>query len=161
MALCLRAAGVEDVVVTDLNEYRLQLAAELGLATVDISQCDVTEDVLRLTDGIGADVVFEAAGSESAAMQMAEIVRCRGKIILVSVHNAPHLVDLRTINFKEVTIIGTRVYARSDYEQAIRLAQELPVDRLISHKVAIEDGADGFHLMSDPQGVCKVLISMG
>jgi len=161
VALCLQAAGCENVVVTDLNEYRLQLAAELGLVAVDISQCDATEEVLELTDGTGADVVFEAAGSESAALQMAQIVRCRGKIMLVSVHKAPHPVDLQAINFKEITVIGTRVYTRADYKQAIQLVEDLPVDRLISHKVPIEEGASGFELMSNAQGVCKVLISMG
>lgn len=71
VALCLQVVGCGEVVVTDLNEYRLQLVAKLGLATVDISRCDATEEILELTDGTGANVVFEAAGSESAAMQMA------------------------------------------------------------------------------------------
>ncbi len=160
VALCLQAAGCREVVATDLNEYRLQLAAKLGLATVDVSQCDVTEKILELTDGTGADVVFEAAGSESAAMQMTQIVRPRGQVIVVSVHKAPHPVDLRAINFKEITVIGTRVYTRADYERAIQLAEDLPIEQLISHKVPIDDGVNGFNLMSNPQGVCKVLIDM-
>lgn len=80
---------------------------------------------------------------------------------MVSVHKAAHPVDLHAINFKEITVIGTRVYTRADYERAIQLAGDLPIEQLISHKVPIEDGVSGFELMGNAQGVCKVLIDMG
>jgi len=160
VGLRLRSIDLQNVVVTDLNNYRLRLANELGLQTLNISQCDLAEEILSLTDGTGADIVFEAAGSKGAAMQMSQLVRCRGKVILVSVHKNPHEVNLQAINFKEISIIGSRVYSPADYEQALELAADLPVERLISHKVPIEQGADAFGLVKDSQDVGKVVISM-
>ncbi len=160
VGLRLHSLNIQNIVITDLNNYRLQLADELGLQTLDISRCDPGEEVLSLTDRAGADIVFEAAGSKEAAMQMSQLVRCRGKVILVSVHKEPHKVNLQAINFKEISIIGSRVYSPTDYEQALKLAAELSVERLISHKVPIAQGAKAFGLVKESQDVAKVVISM-
>ena len=160
VALCLREAGVERITITDVNASRLGLAQRFGLETLNVAQCDAKEEILSRTDEEGADVVFEVAGSESAALQMTELARSRGKIMMVSVHKTAHQVDLRSVNFKEITIIGTRVYTRSDFVRAIQIAEELPLEDLISHKVGIDEGARGFELMGNPDNVCKVLISM-
>jgi (R,R)-butanediol dehydrogenase / meso-butanediol dehydrogenase / diacetyl reductase len=160
VALGLRDAGIKKIYLTDINACRLELAQRLGFATCNTAEGKVTEEILGITDGDGADVVFEVAGAAQSAMQMTEIVRCRGKIIMVSVHKAPHEVDLRSINFKEITLIGTRVYTRPDYEHAIRIAEDLPLENLVTHKIPIDDARQGFELMKNPDGVCKVLISM-
>jgi 2-desacetyl-2-hydroxyethyl bacteriochlorophyllide A dehydrogenase len=160
VALSLRDAGVKKIYLTDINAYRLELARQLGFATFNAAEGKVTEEILRITDGNGADVVFEVAGAAPSAMQMTELVRCRGKVIMVSVHKAPHEVDLRSINFKEITLIGTRVYTRPDYEHAIKIAGDLPLEKLVTHKIPIADAPRGFELMKNPDGVCKVLISM-
>ncbi len=160
VALCLREAGVETIVSTDLSRSRLALAQEFGFQVLNVSESNVTEEILGRTNGEGADVIFEVAGSPSAARQMTELVRSRGKIMMVSVHKVAHEVDLRSVNFKEITIVGTRVYSRADFGRAIQIAQHLPLDNLISHRIPIDDGARGFQLMKDPDNVCKVLISM-
>ncbi len=160
VALALKDAGVKKIYLTDINSCRLNLARQLGFATFNAAETNVAEEVRRITNGDGADVVFEVAGAAESAMQMTEIVRCRGKVIMVSVHKKPHEVDLRSINFKEITLIGTRVYTREDYEYAIRIADALPLERLVTHKVPAADAPRGFELMKNPDGVCKVLISM-
>jgi 2-desacetyl-2-hydroxyethyl bacteriochlorophyllide A dehydrogenase len=160
VGLALRDAGVKKVYLTDLNPYRLDLARRLGFATFNTAEGKVAEEILGITNGDGADVVFEVAGAAESAMQMTEIVRCRGKVIMVSVHKKPHEVDLRSINFKEITLLGTRVYTREDYEHAIEIADDLSLENLVTHKVSVNDAPRGFELMKNPDGVCKVLIDM-
>jgi threonine dehydrogenase-like Zn-dependent dehydrogenase len=80
-------------------------------------------------------------------------------VVIVSTHKEPHAVDLQRINFREITMIGTRVYTRSSYQKALQMIKDLPFDNLISHRLDIDDAAEGFELMQRPQDVCKVIIN--
>ena len=143
------------------DSSRLQCASHYGAdLVVDISQQDLKDVVDDVSRGVGADIVFECAGSAPAALQMCDLVRPRGKIIMVSVHKEPHPVDLRSLNFKEVTMIGTRVYTRDDYQKALALIREIPVLDLISHHVDLSQGPKGFDLINQLDDVCKVIIKM-
>ena len=159
-AVCLREVGVRELLVTDVSAYRLELARDLGFDALDVGACDAAREVRARTDGDEADVVFEVAGSASAAVAMTELVRCRGTIVMESVHKTPHEVDLRAINFKEITMVGTRVYERRDYALAIELAQRADLSRLVSHTLPLDDGPRGFELMKQGDEVCKVLLEL-
>ena len=50
---------------------------------------------------------------------MTDVTRVRGKICMVSVHKQPHEVNLRDVNFKEQTLVGTRVYTKDEFGQAV------------------------------------------
>ena len=143
-AIALREAGVRKILITDMSAYRLALAKAFGFEALDVGSCDAAEQVRARTGGDGADVVFEVAGSSSAAIAMTDLVRCRGTIVMESVHKTAHEVDLRAINFKEITMIGTRVYERKDYGKAIeqpRRTDDAPLD---SHKLRLDEGPGGF-----------------
>ncbi|MFH0963235.1 MAG: alcohol dehydrogenase catalytic domain-containing protein [Planctomycetota bacterium] len=157
-ALAAREAGAGRVIVTDVNAFRLGLAKRLGFETMDASSERIAQRVAEETGGEGADIVLEAAGSETSAREMTEAVRSRGRIVMVSVHKDIHGVDLRAINFKELTMVGARVYAREDYQRAIELAEGIGVEELVTHKVGLSDAARGFEIMRKGEGSCKVLI---
>ena len=159
-ALCLRDAGVERITLTEMHPYRIALARRLGFDTLDLGECDAVEAVRDATGGDGADVVFEVAGSAPAAMQMTELARSRGKIVVVSVHKRAHEVDLRSVNFKELTLVGTRVYERKDFDKAIELARRLPLAELVSHRLPLERAAEGLPLMVKGGDVCKVIVEL-
>jgi threonine dehydrogenase-like Zn-dependent dehydrogenase len=91
---------------------------------------------------------------------MTHFVRPRGKVVLVSLHKEPHPVDLRDLNFKEASLIGTRVYTRADYRRAMEIVRQLPVSAMVSHRLDIAEGARGFDLMTSPEDVCKVLVTI-
>ena len=78
---------------------------------------------------------------------------------MVSVHKEPHPVDLRAITFKEISIIGTRVYTPADYEMALQMLPNLPYQDIISHRVDLDHGADGFDIMGQAADACKVIIN--
>lgn len=160
VALSLKRAGVKNIIITDVQPFRLNLANEFGFETINCEQADVTEKIDKFTDGQGADVVLECAGSASAAIQMCRIVRSRGRIVLVSVHKDAHPTDLRSINFKEITVVGSRVYTRDNYDQAIKMINETAVTKLISHRVKLDDALEGIKLMQSGKDVCKVIVTM-
>jgi threonine dehydrogenase-like Zn-dependent dehydrogenase len=158
VGLCLQNAGIENLLMCDINPHRVKRAAGLNFQVINSAVENLGHWVTEMTQGEGADIVFECAGSAPAALQMCDLVRPRGKIIMVSVHKEPHPVDLRAISFKEISMIGTRVYTRSDFRQALQMIADLPYQDVISHRVELEHGAEGFDIMGQAADACKVII---
>lgn len=161
VGLCLKSIPSKKIIVTDINSERLQIAERLGFEVYNTQNCNLTEKISEATDGEGADALFECAGSESSAMQMCELVRPRGKVLMVAVHKEPHKVDLRAINFKEIAMIGARVYTRRDYKQAIRMVERLPVSELVSDRVEIDNAPDALDKVKKGLADGKVMIEIG
>lgn len=160
VGLYLQQVGIETIIASDINAYRLKRAAKMGLRTFNSADGDLLDLVNEITQEEGTEIVFECAGSAAAALQMYELVRPRGKVIMVSVHKETHPVDLRAVSFKELTMIGTRVYTRKSYEKALKVVQNIPIDNLISHRVDINNAAKAFDLIQKAEDVCKVMINM-
>ena len=158
VGLCLRYAGIENLLLCDISPQRVKRAAGLNFQVINSADDNLVDRVTEMTQGEGADIVFECAGSAPAALQMCDLVRPRGKIIMVSVHKEPHPVDLRAITFKEISMIGTRVYTRSDFRRAVQMMPDLPYQDVISHRFELQRGAEGFDVMGQAADACKVII---
>ncbi|MCP1102109.1 L-iditol 2-dehydrogenase [Aequitasia blattaphilus] len=82
--MALKAMGVTKVIVVDVLEKRLEKAIELGAtAVVNGKEKDVVEEVLKLTEGKGADLVIETAGSEITTNQAIHFAKPGSTIVLV------------------------------------------------------------------------------
>jgi len=159
--IVLKNIGASKIFISDINEKRLELAKELGLNTVNSSKENLKDIVKAATDGEGCDVLFECSGSEAAAMDMTEITRVQGRICMVSVHKQPHKVDLRQLNFKEQLIIGTRVYTKEEFRQAVDYCKVLEKDleKIVTHIVPLRESDKAFDLIADMNaGAVKVVV---
>ncbi|MGH7266468.1 MAG: zinc-dependent alcohol dehydrogenase, partial [Candidatus Rokuibacteriota bacterium] len=120
IALVCRQRGAR-VAVAEVNPFRLDMLAALGLETVPPGT-----DVVRFADdwtgGDGVDVAFEVTGNPAAVRTMTDVVRVWGTVSLVAIHAEPMAVNLYRMFFRELTMHGSRLYAREDWEEAIRLA---------------------------------------
>ncbi len=155
-ALVLKAKGIPQVLISDVAQAKLDLAGELGLSAYKAGE-DLQSQVMALTDNNGADIVFECAGHPSSAREMTVLARSRGVIVNLSVFKEPVAVNLQMLNFKELEIVGSRVYERCDFEEAIRLAMQMPLERIISHSFPLSDVAPAFaQFMSGD--ACKVIV---
>ncbi len=128
MAMVARAAGAAQVIVTEVAPVRIASARGLGFTILNAADTDVVKQVLELTDRRGTDIVFEATGHPSVAPYLLDLVKIRGQIVEVGVFKQPVPIDLRTLNFHEVDLIGSRVYATDDFERAINLATDQRID---------------------------------
>lgn len=155
-ALVAQARGVPHVFISDVLPSRLELAESLGLTAVAAGE-ELRARVMEHSDGNGADVVFECAGHPSSAREMTALARSRGVIVNLSVFKKPVELDLQAVNFKEIEIIGSRVYEREDFLEAIALAPTLPLDGIVSRAFALEDVVEAFQQFRSGD-VCKVLI---
>lgn len=157
-ALVLRDSGARRVIVSEASPYRLRVARELGFTAVDAADRPV-EQVLDLTAGDGASVVFDAAGHPDVAAQLAAVCRIRGQIVLVGIYKKPTPLDLQAVAFKELSLVGSRVYTSDDFAFAGDLAASGRVDlrALITHVLPLERAAEGFGILAGGGNALKVM----
>lgn len=158
IALVCRASGAR-VLVSEPDRYRRELVAGLGLSTVDPTVTDLPELVQQWTDGAGAEVAFEVSGVSAGVDVAVRVLGVRGRLVMVAIHGGPREVDLHRIFWRELTLIGARVYERSDYDTAVELIHhgDVPAAQLISQVVPIAESAAAFAALADG-GVMKVLV---
>ena len=158
-ALVARHAGAH-VWICDPSPARAELARVLGLGTVRSGPAGVA-DVLALTDGAGADIVFDSAGHPAVAALLSAVSAVRGTIVLVGVYKEPAAVDLRAITFGEQRMLGVRVYTRDDVRRAVELIETdaLGLGRLPVAVFDLAETAAAFELAMAAGPTLKVLVS--
>lgn len=162
VALVAKEVGA-NVIISEVNENRIAKAKELGLNAQNPMQTDLVQYVREQTDGRLADVVFEVAGVQPALDIMTEVAGIRGRIVMVAIHGQKKEVDLFKFFWKELKLIGARVYEKEDYEKSITLisANNLPFTEMITdvqpltniQKVFenIDNNPDGLKVLMDCQ----------
>jgi 2-desacetyl-2-hydroxyethyl bacteriochlorophyllide A dehydrogenase len=162
IALVARSRGGK-ILISEINPNRLKLLEELGFETINPLQKNVVEHVQERTKGAGADVLFEVSGAPAAAELMTNLMRTRGRIVVVAIYSEPAKVDLFRFFWRELKLCGARVYEHQDFETAIQMAASgsLPLDRLITHTLPMEQVETGFRHMEQGGAVMKVLIECG
>ncbi|MFL6111706.1 MAG: zinc-binding dehydrogenase [Catenulispora sp.] len=162
IALVARAAGA-DVRVVELSAHRRRLAEQLGLSTWDPAAADVTTLVNDWTGDAGADVAFEVSGAGAGVQTAVDALAVRGRLCLVAIHPRPREVNLHRFFWRELTLIGARLYDRGDFETAVRLVADgtIPADELISKVVPLADAPSAFEALEGGGDVMKVLVDCG
>jgi 2-desacetyl-2-hydroxyethyl bacteriochlorophyllide A dehydrogenase len=148
-----------DVLVVEPDAYRRSVIGRLGFLALDPAE-DVESEVSARTGGAGADIAFEVSGSQPGLDTAVSVLRPRGRLVAVGIHTEPRLVDLKRVFWRELEILGARVYDRSDFEAAIALvaAGKVPADALITRVVPLESAPDAFELLRRGGAVMKVLV---
>ena len=120
IALVARQAGA-DVLVAELDAFRRDFARSLGLEAIDPAATDVTAFVDTWTDGAGVPVAFEVSGAAAGVGTAVECLGVRGRLCLVAIHPRPREVNLHRFFWRELHLVGARLYDRSDFERAVEL----------------------------------------
>jgi D-xylulose reductase len=146
VAIAALAGGCARAIVADLAQPKLDIAAGYqGVIPVNIREKNLLEEVSRLTDGWGADVVFECSGSSKAWETVMDLPRPGGVIVAVGLPVAPVGFDVSTASTKEVRIETVFRYAHQ-YDRSIALIASGRVDLkpLISETFGFEDSVKAF-----------------
>ncbi len=127
VALVAHHAGGK-VTISEINENRLAYASRLGFTTLNPKNDDVAKIMHETTGGKGADIVFEVSGSQPGVDLMTEAAATRGRIVMVAIHATKPTVDLFKFFWRELDMVGARVYHKVDYDEAMKLLDEGVVD---------------------------------
>ncbi|MBE1588826.1 2-desacetyl-2-hydroxyethyl bacteriochlorophyllide A dehydrogenase [Nonomuraea angiospora] len=160
IALVARATGAE-VRVVELSGHRRILAQKLGLTAWNPAAEDVPELVRQWTGDAGADVAFEVSGAAGGVDTAVQVLGVRGRLCLVAIHPRPREVDLHRFFWRELTLIGARLYDRSDFEKAVTLVADatIPAEQLISKVVPLTQAPAAFEALEAGGDVMKILVN--
>ena len=145
-----RHVGARHVVITDINQDRLDLAARVAdVVPVNVAKQDLKEVETGLKMKEGFDVGLEMSGSQQALDQMVENLVMGGRIALLGIPPGKSPVDWSRIVFKAITIKG--VYGREIFETWYKmiamLENGLDVREVITHRFKVDDFVQGFDAM--------------
>jgi 2-desacetyl-2-hydroxyethyl bacteriochlorophyllide A dehydrogenase len=160
IAMVARHRGAR-VVVSEVNPFRIEILRKLSIDVVDPAQ-DLEAFVHAWTGGDGADVVFEVTGNPLAVRAMTDMVRVWGTISMVAIHGEPVPVDLYRFFARELTMHGSRLYARQDWEEAIGLAGSgaVTLATLVTHRIPLDSLQAGMEEALRGGPVMKVLVDL-
>ncbi len=145
-ALAALAGGCSQVVMTDVQQPKLDLAATLGpIRPVNVAQEDLVEVIHAMTDGWGADVVFECSGNERAAAGVFGPLRPGGTVVFVGMPLGPIAYDVSRAATKEPRVEHVFRYAHV-YPRALALmgSGKIDVKPLITDTFGFADSVAAF-----------------
>jgi threonine 3-dehydrogenase len=136
------AAGAAHIIASDVNDTRLTLARRMG-AHDSVQPRDAEQAVMKVTDGLGADVVLEMSGAPSAIHQALALVRVGGRVQMLGIPAKPLEVNFASeVIFKGITIygvVGRRMY--DTWHQMTRFLRSGQFDPtpVITHRFPLEE----------------------
>jgi threonine 3-dehydrogenase len=151
-AAVVRFAGARFVVITDVNPYRLELAAKMGVtAVVDVRQRSLADVQRDLGMKEGFDVGLEMSGNPKAFADMVANMSHGGRIALLGIPAEQIVIDWRTVIFGMLTIKG--IYGREMYEtwykMTVMLQSGLDIRPVITHKLPWMEFERAFQIMRE------------
>jgi len=157
------AAGCSRVIVSDVEDPKLEIAAKLGPVTpVNVRSQSLDDIVARETDGWGADVVFEASGAEQAAEGVFSLIRPNGCVVFVGLPLNKIAYDVSAASVKEARVEHVFRYAHV-YPRAVAMLASGAIDvrPLITDRFAFADSIEAFDFAKAmPPTSVKVQIKM-
>lgn len=157
----LRAAGCGRIIAVDIDQNRLDLACKLG-ADVGLKSddCNVTEEVLKLTDNLGADIAFEVVGITPTIKMAVAVLRKGGSLTLVGNLSPTVEWPLQAIVTREISVYGSCISC-GEYPACLEMMarQTINVDALISATAPLAEGPAWFKRLYDKEpGLLKVIL---
>lgn len=146
-----KAFGAANIYAVDINDYRLEIAKELGATeTINSTKENSVDKLKELTNGVGVDAFIDASGSTIAILDGLKALRKGGKVALIGLPSKPLEIDLGSqIVFKEATIVG--IHGRRMFETWTVMSNLLDkgllnIDPVITHVLKLEEFEEGFDI---------------
>jgi L-iditol 2-dehydrogenase len=161
--LLARASGAGKVILTDVNEYRLKAAKELGADNAIQAKADLSGLLRKVNEGRAADQVIICTGALPAFQQAAECVDRAGSILCFAATDPGVGFSIPVNDFWRQSIKIAHSYGASplDIAAAIELLRLKVVDvkKLITHRLSLSEAGEGFRLVSEAKDCIKVIIN--
>lgn len=153
-------AGARYVIITDVNEYRLNIARQMGATrAVNVSKDDLGMIMGELHMLEGFDIGMEMSGNPSAQTQLFKYMNNGGRVAMLGIPPGESTINWSDIIFKGLILKG--IYGREMFETWYKMASMirsgLDITRIITHRLPIDEYEKGFEIMASGQSG-KVLL---
>jgi threonine 3-dehydrogenase len=149
-----RYAGARHVVITDINDYRLELARKMGAsAALNVTRDSIDDTMQALGMEEGFDVGMEMSGNPTAFRDLLRTMHHGGKVALLGIPPEDTAIDWNEVIFKGLFLKG--IYGREMFETWYKMSSMLQsglnIEPVITHHFGIDDFAPAFELMESGQ----------
>ena len=146
-----RHVGARHVVISDINDYRLELAKSMGATrTINVTKTSIEQVMEELDMREGFDIGMEMSGTQQAMRQMLSVMNHGGRVAILGIPPGEELVDWHDVIFKGLTLKG--IYGREMFEtwykMAAMLQSGLNISPIITHHFPIDDFQEAFEVMN-------------
>jgi len=164
VAQACRCRGAAKVLITDVSAFRLKVAREVGIEAVANAREELLASATaRVFGDDGFDVGIDAAGVEASITELVAAIRKGGTVLILAVFEDKPPMDLSVICEHELTVRGSMMYRKEDYEQAVRWIADgsICLAPLESRHFPFEQFLDAYRFIEDQgQRVMKVMIDL-
>ncbi len=164
VAQFVRCRGAKNILITDISDYRLEIAQKCGIEnTSNAGKESLADAVKRIFGEEGFQVAFEAAGVETTLSAAIENIEKGGEIVVLGVFGEKPCIDMSVVGEHELSLIGTLMYKHEDYVEAAQMIAEgkIITEPLVTKHFAFERYPDAYKYI-DAKGdkTLKVMIDL-
>jgi L-iditol 2-dehydrogenase/threonine 3-dehydrogenase len=164
VAQFVRCRGAKNILITDISDYRLEIAQKCGIEnTSNAGKESLADAVNRIFGEEGFQVAFEAAGVETTLSAAIENIEKGGEIVVLGVFGEKPCIDMSVVGEHELSLIGTLMYKHEDYVEAAQMIAEgkIITEPLVTKHFAFERYPDAYKYI-DAKGdkTLKVMIDL-
>lgn len=159
-----KARGAKKVLVTDLSDFRLDIARKCGIdGTLNVKDTPLKEGIDAFFSGEGFQVGFEAAGVQASLDGLISNVEKGGDVVILGVYSENPTVNMYHVGEHELNVFGSMMYRKEDYEAAVDMISsgQIITEPLISKHFPFEQYLKAYHYVEE-QGdrIMKVMIDL-
>lgn len=159
-----KASGAKAVMITDVSPYKLDKARQCGIDfVINTAEENLGAAIQRDFGPDKADLILECVGIEATMTDAVNYARKGSTIVVVGVFGKKPAVDLGLVQDRELSLVGTLMYQKADYERAIELVAsgKMALDKMITHRFPFERYLDAYHAIEESKGnYLKVMIEL-
>lgn len=159
-----KVRGARRVVVTDISDYRLNIALQCGVdAVLNVAKNSLKDSLQGLFGDDGYQVGFEAAGVESSVRSIMETIEKGSDVIIVGVHAKDPAISMFYLGEHELCLTGSMMYRHEDYVLAVEEISKgtINLKPLVSKRFALEQYDEAYKFIDSNREICmKVLIDL-
>lgn len=162
VAQACKSRGAKNVLITDISEFRLQKAKEVGIEfTCNVKEESLEDAVKRAFGDEGFEVGMEVAGVESSLTSLVANIGKGGTLLVIGVYGDKPKVDMSVVCEHELNLKGSMMYRHDDWVQAVEwlASGQVVTEPLVSGHFAFEDYMDAYKSIEEnPEKSMKVMI---
>ena len=158
------ARGAKKVLITDVSDYRLDVARRCGIEnTLNVTRVPLSEGIKDVFGDEGYQVGFEVAGVESSICSLMETIEKGSTIVVVAVFAKDPQLSMFYLGEHELSLIGTMMYRHEDYVKAVEEVGKgtINLEPLISDRFSLEDYDNAYKYIDENRATAmKVIIDL-
>lgn len=161
VALVAMEAGISKIAITDINNFRLELASEYGLNIFNAADDAYLDKLKKYFGERGSDITFELAAVQETLNVAAEITKINGTILAGGMFKVRPTINMQQMAIREQKYIGSRLYNFLDFQAAIDFVVKKKdvLRKMITEHLTIDEGIKGFKKIIAGENIMKILLN--